>query len=220
MLFPVQGGAGLGQLVVAVAGSRNSQGHVGRVGGDLVRHATLLDVIILRQTQVLLRRDVAEHARPVIGRGGGADATGDVVVTGEHVGHERTEHVKRRSVAKLPLELHVVFDLVERHVSRPFDHHLHALAPGPLGQLAQRDQLGELGRVGGVGQAAGTQAITDRERNVVAGASRRKSLPTCSYIGFCLLWTSIHLARSDPPRLTMPISRLRTKGKCSRRTPA
>ena len=29
-----------------------------------------------------------------------------------------------------------------------------------------------------------------------------------SYIGFCRLWSSIHLASSDPPRLTMPISRL------------
>ena len=148
----------------------NAQGHVGRVGGDLVGDAALLDVVLLRQAQVLLGRDVAQHARPVIGGRRRADATGDVVVAGEHVGHQRTEHVKRRTVAELAFELHVVFDLIERDVPRPFDHHLHALPPGAFGQFAQRVQLGQLGAVGGVGQSAGTQSVADRKADVVLAA--------------------------------------------------
>ena len=42
-----------------------------------------------------------------------------------------------------------------------------------------------------------------------------------SYIGFCLLWMQHPLGQQRlPPRQTMPISRLRTNGRCSRSTPA
>ena len=43
----------------------------------------------------------------------------------------------------------------------------HAVLPGDLGQLAQGLQLGELGRVVGVGDAAGAQAVAQREGDVV-----------------------------------------------------
>ena len=31
----------------------------------------------------------------------------------------------------------------------------------------------------------------------------------CVYHGFCLWWATIHAAISEPPRLTMPVTRLR-----------
>ncbi len=104
----------------------------------------------------------------MIRRRGGADAAGDVVVPREDVGHQRTEHVERGAVAEAPLQLHVVFDLVERHVPGPFDHHLHAVGPRPLGQLADGLQLGQLGLIGRVGQPARAQPVADREGHVVA----------------------------------------------------
>ena len=48
-----------------------------------------------------------------------------------------------------------------------FDHHLHVVLPGLLGEFAQRLQLGELRFVAGVGHAAGTQAVAQREAHVV-----------------------------------------------------
>jgi GAF domain-containing protein len=77
------------------------------------------------------------------------------------------KHIERRAVAEPALQLHVVLDLVERHVPRAFDHDLHAVAPGALGQLAERLELGELRVVGRVGQTAGAQAVADRERDIV-----------------------------------------------------
>src|SRR3546814_5355037 len=47
------------------------------------------------------------------------------------------------------------------------DLHLDVLVPGDLGQLAQRLQLGELRGVVGVGDGAGTQAVAQREADVV-----------------------------------------------------
>ncbi len=55
-------------------------------------------------------------------------------------------------------------------MARPFDHHLAAVLPGDLGQLAQGLQLGELGAVVGVGEAAGAQAVAQREGDVIGAA--------------------------------------------------
>ena len=109
----------------------------------------------LRQADVFLRRHVAQHRRAGARRFGGADGAGDVVVAGEDVGHQRTEHVERRVVADPLLQLHVERDLIERHVARSLDHRLHAGIAGAVHELAQRMQLGELRRVGGVGRQPG-----------------------------------------------------------------
>ena len=99
---------------------------------------------------MLLGRDVAEHARAVVARGGGADAARDVVVAREDVGHERPEHVERRAVAELALQLHVVLDLIKGHVSRALDHDLDIVLPGQVGEFSQRAQFAELRFVVGV----------------------------------------------------------------------
>jgi hypothetical protein len=44
VLLPVEGGAGLGELVVPVARAGDAERDVGGVGGDLVGDAALLDV--------------------------------------------------------------------------------------------------------------------------------------------------------------------------------
>jgi len=48
-----------------------------------------------------------------------------------------------------------------------FDHHLHIVLPGDLGELTQSLQLGELGAVAGVGERAGAQAVAQRKADVV-----------------------------------------------------
>ncbi len=73
-------------------------------------------------------------------------------------------------MAEPPLQLHVELDLIERHVARALDHHLHAVPPRALGEFAERLELGELRLVGRVGEAAGAQAVADREGDVVRDA--------------------------------------------------
>ena len=177
VLLPVEGGAGLGELVVAVAHARDAERDVRRMRRDLVGDAALLDVVALGKAQVLLRRHIAEHACAVVGRRGRADAARDVVVAREDVGDERAEHVEGRAVAEPPLQLHVELDLIEGHVSRAFDHDLHAVPPRPLGEFAEGLELGELRRVGRVGEPAGTQAVADREGDVVAAQDLADLVP-------------------------------------------
>jgi hypothetical protein len=72
-------------------------------------------------------------------------------------------------VAPLHLEVDVLLDLVQGDVARPFNHHLHVLAPGDLGQLAEGPQLAELGLVVGVGDRPGAQPVPEGEGDVVGG---------------------------------------------------
>ena len=52
-------------------------------------------------------------------------------------------------------------------MARAFNHALHIVLPGKLGQLAQGFQLAKLGLVVGVGHRARTQAIAQREGHIV-----------------------------------------------------
>ena len=77
------------------------------------------------------------------------------------------KRIERRLAAFLELLVHVDLDLVHRHVAGAFDHHLAALVPRDLGQLAERLQFGELRAVVGVRDRAGAQAVAERERDVI-----------------------------------------------------
>ena len=90
-----------------------------------------------------------------------------MVVTRRDVGHQRAERVERRFAAGFQLLVHILLDLVHGNMARPFDHHLHILRPGALGQLAQRVELGELRFVIGIGDAAGAQAVAQRIGDVI-----------------------------------------------------
>ena len=48
-----------------------------------------------------------------------------------------------------------------------FDHHLHIVLPGDLGQLAQCLELGELRAIAGIGERARPQTVAQGERDVV-----------------------------------------------------
>ena len=94
-------------------------------------------------------------------------ARGDVVVAGRDIGGQRPQRIERRLVAGRELAVHVLLDLVHRHMAGAFDHHLHVVLLRDLVQFAQRVQFGELRRVVGVGGRAGAQAVAQRERHVI-----------------------------------------------------
>ena len=71
-------------------------------------------------------------------------------------------------MAEALLQLDVGRHLVQGHVARPLDHHLHVSVPRPLGQLAKLDELGYLPGVGGIGQTPRPQGVTQRDGHVIA----------------------------------------------------
>ena len=90
-----------------------------------------------------------------------------MVVARRRVGHQGSERVERRLVTGRQLTVHVLLDLVHRHMAGTLDHHLHVMLPGQLRQLAQGRQLTKLRLVVGVRDASGPQAVSQAEGDVV-----------------------------------------------------
>jgi len=113
--------------------------------------------------------DVAEERGAVEGGGGGTDGGGYVVVAGGDIGNDGAEDVEGGGAANLLLDFHIVLNLVEWYVAGTFDHNLAAFLLCSAGEFSEGPQFGELCLVGCVGDAAGTEAVTERKTDVVLG---------------------------------------------------
>jgi hypothetical protein len=104
-------------------------------------------------------------------------------------------------------------------VARALDHDLHAVAPGALGQLADRGELGELRLVGRVGEPAGAEPVADGERDIVRAHDLADVVPMLVHrVLFVVGEHPLGEQRAAPE--TMPIRRSFTSGMCRLRTPA
>jgi len=82
--------------------------------------------VAVRQPEVLLRRDVAEHRGAVPADHRRTNRRRDVIVFGRDIGGQRPERVEGRFLATLELFLHVFFD--EVHGTWP-GHFVNSPAP-------------------------------------------------------------------------------------------
>ncbi len=71
------------------------------MGRKLVCDDTVLHVLLVRQSQVLLGRDVAEHGRAEPAYHRSAYGRSDVVVAGRYVGCQWSERIERGFLADL-----------------------------------------------------------------------------------------------------------------------
>ncbi len=177
LVFPAELEARLADRVVAVLGTGVAFCEIGGVGGELVGDDADLDVVLVGQAEVLLRRNVAEHGAAVPADHGGTDAAGDVVVAGGDVGGEGAEGVEGSLVAPLELLGHVFLDHVHGDVAGTFVHDLATFGPGAGGEFALDFEFAELSLVVGVGDGAGAQAVADGEGDVVSGADVADFVP-------------------------------------------
>mmetsp|Transcript_44052 Transcript_44052/g.82364 ORF Transcript_44052/g.82364 Transcript_44052/m.82364 type:complete len:541 (-) Transcript_44052:47-1669(-) len=150
---------------------------IGRVGGDAVGNESSLHVLPVRQAQVLLGSDIAEHGSPHGPNVGSPNCAGDVVVARGDVRSQRSQGVERGLMAPFELLPHVLRNLVERYMAWPFIHHLDALGPGPLRQLTLDLKLAKLGFVIGILDAARTKAVTNAQGHVVLLADVQDVIP-------------------------------------------
>ena len=167
LVAPAEIEAGAAQRVVAQLGGRVALGQVSRVGGEFVGNDADFHVVPIGQAEMFLGRDVAEHRAAEPSDHGGANAAGDMIVTGGDVGGERPQRVEGGFAAFFQLLFHVHLDLVHRHVAGAFDHHLAIMFPGDLGEFAQGFEFGKLGAIVRVRNGAGAQAVTQREAHII-----------------------------------------------------
>ncbi|CAE6853589.1 hypothetical protein R69658_07281 [Paraburkholderia aspalathi] len=140
---------------------------IGGVRGELVRDDAGLDVVLVRQPKVFLRRDVAEHGRAEPADHRRANARRDVVVARRDVGRQRSQRVERCFVTPFELQVHVLLDQLHRHVAGALDHGLNVVLPRDLRELAERLQFAELRFVVGIVDRTGAQTVAEREGYVI-----------------------------------------------------
>src|SRR5579885_3301157 len=142
-------------------------GHISGVSGNLVGQYTLFDVFGVRQSEMLLWRDITQHRGAVPTDHGRADRAGDVVITRSNVDYERPERIERRFVTYFHLFFDLEFNLVHGNVAGAFNHHLNIMFPGLLRQIAQHLQFSKLSGVAGVADRAGPQAVAQRKADIM-----------------------------------------------------
>ena len=70
-----------------------------------------------------------------------ADGRCYVVISRCNICYDRSKYIERSSSADCLLYLHICFNLIERHMTRSFDHYLNILCPGSLCQFTQSYQF-------------------------------------------------------------------------------
>ncbi len=90
-----------------------------------------------------------------------------MVVAGGDVGNERTEGVEWSLVTVVELSLHILLNLLQRHMTRTLDKCLYVFVPGTCYEFTHRVEFGKLSRIIGVGNTAGAQSVAKRECNIV-----------------------------------------------------
>src|SRR4029453_6947712 len=98
LILPAELEPGFAKRVIALLCPGMPFCKIGCMRGDLVSNDTVLDVFLIWQSKVLLRRDVTQHCSPVPADHRSTDCTGDVIVTGGDICRKRAERIEGRFV--------------------------------------------------------------------------------------------------------------------------
>ena len=96
----------------------------------------------------------------VCGGNSSADCGSDVVISGSNICYQWSKYIERSTHADCLLQLHVGFNLIERHVTGTFNHNLNILLPCTLCKLSESYKLFNLAYIGSICKTAGTAGIT------------------------------------------------------------
>ena len=167
LVLPTKFKAGLGYRVVAILRAGMTLREVGCMGRNLVGDHAVLNVFFIRQSEMLLRRDVAEHRATIPSDHRRTDSACDVVVARSDIRRERPERVKWSLMAPFKLLRHVFLNHVHGHVTRTLVHDLHPLGPSAISEFPLHLQFPKLRLVVSVSDRAGPQPISNTEAYVV-----------------------------------------------------
>ena len=156
-----------GQGIVPNLRPRVTLGQVGSVRGNLVRHDAVLHVFLVRQTQMLLGGDVAQHGSTIPANLCRTNSARNVVIARRNVGGQRPQGIERRFITMLELFVHVFFNQLHRYMSGPFYHNLDIMLPRYLGQFTQGTQFTHLRFIISIINAARSQTVAQTETDVI-----------------------------------------------------
>ena len=161
LFLPVEGVPRARERIVAITRTLSTTRDISGMRGDLVGDHSLSHIFGVWQSEMLFRRDVAQHVGSIPADHRRADRARDVVVAGRDVSDERTKSIEWRFIADFLHSADVHLYLVHRYMTRSLYHHLHVALPSPTCQLSQGVELGELSTIARIGDAPGTQAVAE-----------------------------------------------------------
>ena len=137
------------------------------MGSYLICNYAHTNILSVRESEVLFRSDIAEHRRAEPSDLCRSDSGSDMVVTGCDIGNERSKSVERCIMALLDLALHILFDFVERHMTRTLYKCLYIIFPSTLNEFAESVEFRKLCFIISIVDRTGTETIAKRNCNVV-----------------------------------------------------
>ena len=87
-----------------------------------------------------------------------------------NIGNERTEGVERSTMAFFNLAFHIFLNLMHWYMARTFDKCLYILSPSTLNEFAHSIKLGKLCCIVGIIGRTWTQAVAQRNGNIIFSA--------------------------------------------------
>ena len=167
LVFPTELKTGFRQHIVPFLRARMSLREISCVCSDFIGDDTFLHIVSVRQTEVFLRSDIAEHRTSKPSNHRRTYTTRDVVVAGSDVSRQWTQCVKRCFVAMFQLQIHILLNHLHRDMSRSLNHDLAIVFPSDLRKFTERLQLRKLCLIVRISDRTRTQSITERERDIV-----------------------------------------------------
>ena len=125
---------------------------------------------------MLCRSYIAEEGSACCRCNRASDRCCNMIISGRNISYQRSQYIEGRALADSLLNLHIGSNLIQRHMSRPLNHNLYILFPGPSCQLSQRNQLLHLGNIGGILQTSRTACISQTQGYVILSADIENSL--------------------------------------------
>src|SRR3990172_3072487 len=166
LLLPIKVAARLAHLLIAHPSLFGILIHITYVSRDLCSLHSLANIVLIRESQMLCRRDIADQVRAVAARLRSTDGRGNMVEARSHVGGDGTQHIVGSAATHPFLELDVSLDLVHGHMTRPFDQHLAAHIPADLREFAVDEQFLYLRTIGRVVDRPRPESVAEREDHV------------------------------------------------------
>src|SRR3990172_668681 len=138
LLLPVKVPARLAHFLITQSPFFGILIHIADISRDLCSLHSLANIVLIRESQMLCRRDIADQVRAEAARLRRSDGRSDMVEARRHVRGYGAEHIVGSAATHPFLELDVALDLIQGHMTRPFDKHLASHFPAGLRQLDRK----------------------------------------------------------------------------------
>ena len=156
LVFPAELVAGFTQGIVPDLRTRMAFGKIRSMCSYFISDHSYTDIFFLRQSEMFFRGYIAKHCCSVPTDLCCADGTCDMVVSRRNIRYQRAEGIKWCSVAFFYLPVHILSDLMHRHMTGTFDKCLYILCPGTFYEFTHCVQLRKLSPVIGITNRSGT----------------------------------------------------------------